>query len=94
MKTTAVKFCIARSRVTSRGGHKMLSNFIHIALWPNKGSTKQTMVIAIQWPDHYRPVLSHQAVFTAIKWRLTCSASEQRTPLSAVCADVTIFCWK
>jgi len=78
----------------------MLSKFIHVSLQPNKGSTKQTMVIAIQWPDRYRPVLSPQAVFIAVKWRLTCSASEQHTLLwalallSAVCAGVTTFCWK
>ena len=62
----------------------MLSNFIPVTLQPNKGSTKQTMVIATQWPDRYRLVFSPQAVFTAIKWRLTCSANEQRTLLWAL----------
>lgn len=55
------------------------------------------MVIAIQWPDRYRPVLSLQGVFTAVKWPLTCSASEQRTllwALSAVCTGETTFCLK
>jgi hypothetical protein len=78
----------------------MLSNFIHETLQPNKGSsTKQTMVIAIQWPDRYRPVLSPHTAFTAVKWRLACFASEEHTLLSAlallsaVYAGVT-FCWK
>jgi hypothetical protein len=44
--------------VWRHGGHKMLSNFIHVTLQPNKGSTRQTMVIATQWPDRYTVVFS------------------------------------
>jgi len=75
----------------------MLGNFVHVTLQPNKGGAKQTMVIAIQRPDRCRPVLSLQAVSTAVKWRLTCSASEQHTLLwalvllSAAYAGITTF---
>jgi len=78
----------------------MLGNFVHVTVQPNKGGAKQTMMITIQRPDRRRPVLSPQAVFPAVKWRLTCIASEQRTLLwalvllSAVCAGVTTFAGK